>query len=889
MVSAASISSCISHPPGLTGSIIDEWTGSLSKRRRSLARARARCRYVATSREQLRWSGSVLEPAQLIGEPREGGSLSDAANLFRGIGTGREQLRWSGPGSGPAQPTGEPREGGPLGDAANLQTTGPVGEDSAGKREIDFARTLLGHFHLVLKKPELPLASAFEHWCAVDTFARGRQRDVLPLPPLTQWPTHRQWEQGAEIVFVELTNLCMFALNLLWADFKVARMPRCGGRRATAAQQEALTHIAQRVERLILRLFNASSGSFVVSRSFERHESGGNTSYEPIRASDVDLPQVAASCDPVALVSPGLREALTKPGRIFGDADGVHISGAPPSGPERDEYVGLVVRELQCGKLRLRFQANAVANVFAAKKSTPGRQRKIWDGSRVSELAAKPPPPEQLANPSSFVDVEATNSRLFFSKRDAANYFDALKVPCMLQPWFAQHPVSIEELQRVSGLTFVQLAGYIDDLGQHQISAADLFFPTNVVWPMGFSWSSAVAQSCTVSCVLAAGVDAAAILSADAPTPSEQHELCAVATDDTIFTHDCAQLGAETLQRFDAALAGAGILRNANKDITLASEMVALGCQLTSQPPLVEPECTKLLTLIRDLVDVLDHPRCSPRAFSASLGLGQWFCLLQRPMFSIFDEVYFFGRTEPLDRKRCLPTVVRVELTVFAFLLPLLPAALDRPYVDTLMAADASTAFGFGVSAARCGEEVCAAVGRLGEKRGDFVRLSKVEGDAPEAPRLGVPHRLDLRFSDFTAVISTRARWKAHFGALEMHALLLAVRWLLRKPGRFHHRAPILVDAKVVTGAASKGRSSAGALRGPLRALAALLLSADVLLRLVYIPSEDNPADSPSRGKRSRPIPRMRVRSKVSRTETRTEGFRRVCAAWEHHKSSGML
>ena len=58
----------------------------------------------------------------------------------------------------------------------------------------------------------------------------------------------------------------------------------------------------------------------------------------------------------------------------------------------------------------------------------------------------------------------------------------------------------------------------------------------------------------------------------------------------------------------------------------------------------------------------------------------------------------------------------------------------------------------------------------------------------------------------------------------------------------------ILVDAKAVLGAAAKGRSSARSLELQLRRLAAVQLSANIGLHLLYIPSEHNPSDHPSRG-----------------------------------------
>ena len=111
----------------------------------------------------------------------------------------------------------------------------------------------------------------------------------------------------------------------------------------------------------------------------------------------------------------------------------------------------------------------------------------------------------------------------------------------------------------------------------------------------------------------------------------------------------------------------------------------------------------------------------------------------------------------------------------------------------------------------------------------------------------------------------------------------MATRWLSRKPKNHHSRAVVLVDSKVVLGAATKGRSSAGALRSVLRSLAATLLASDVLLRLVYIPTESNPADAPSRGvrKRRHPPPWRRSVKKLTKKPrlTRTERWMQALPA----------
>ena len=380
-------------------------------------------------------------------------------------------------------------------------------------------------------------------------------------------------------------------------------------------------------------------------------------------------------------------------------------------------------------------------------------------------------------------------------------------------------------------------------------------YPTHVVWPMGFAWSSAVAQDTTVATALRAGILGENILCPDHDPPACQEELCIIATDDTVLFHRSREVGAATLASLDAAFEHNGIPTNKAKDVTLASEVTALSCDLFNDPARAEPAATRLGKALCRALDLLTHPSASPRGVHALLGVWQWFGLLQRGFFSIYDSVYDFVRLEPEFGVKPLPSNVINEFLTTLLLSPLLVASLDRFPLPLLVATDASPDFGFGVAAKRCSPTEAAEVCRLAERRGDYVRLT-ANSEEVEVPRLGKPTLLKCAQADFTTVISSKAKGKAHSGVLETHGFLLGLKWVVRSAKHHHCKIPFLVDAKAVVGAVAKGRSSARAFRTLLRAIAAYTLAADVLLRLVYIPSESNPADAPSRGKKRWPVNR---------------------------------
>ena len=107
--------------------------------------------------------------------------------------------------------------------------------------------------------------------------------------------------------------------------------------------------------------------------------------------------------------------------------------------------------------------------------------------------------------------------------------------------------------------------------------------------------------------------------------------------------------------------------------------------------------------------------------------------------------------------------------------------------------------------------------------------------------------------------------WKHNERAevVELRALIAGVRWLLRKQSRLRKRQLFLLDSRVVLGASKKGRSNSPALAFLMKRLAAMLLISGTLPHFLYIPTEYNPADAPSRGyKRHRFRPMRKVKSK---------------------------
>ena len=124
----------------------------------------------------------------------------------------------------------------------------------------------------------------------------------------------------------------------------------------------------------------------------------------------------------------------------------------------------------------------------------------------------------------------------------------------------------------------------------------------------------------------------------------------------------------------------------------------------------------------------------------------------------------------------------------------------------------------------------------------------RLDGSEPEnTPRVGNSHRLGLSVENFAHLFSVRAKEVVHVNIMDAEAFVLLSRWLLRTRHQHCHRVVILLDSKVLLGAAAKSCSSSRALNRLLRKAAAMVFAGDLYLRLVFVPSSDMPADAPSR------------------------------------------
>eukprot|EP00971_Amphidinium_carterae_P199943 3968240-Amphidinium_carterae.1 len=134
---------------------------------------------------------------------------------------------------------------------------------------------------------------------------------------------------------------------------------------------------------------------------------------------------------------------------------------------------------------------------------------------------------------------------------------------------------------------------------------------------------------------------------------------------------------------------------------------------------------------------------------------------------------------------------------------------------------------------------------------------------------------------EWSVVSSNRWHRSEHIVVLEGRSLIHALKHLLRGKTALDHNHVFLTDSLVCAGCLSKGRSSSSGLCRVSRQWCALQLASGVNVSLRWLPSEQNPADIPSRQHMfCGSVINWSWEEHVSETVD-AAGEKRDCCAWE--------
>ena len=169
------------------------------------------------------------------------------------------------------------------------------------------------------------------------------------------------------------------------------------------------------------------------------------------------------------------------------------------------------------------------------------------------------------------------------------------------------------------------------------------FGPCSAVWPMGFAWSSCVAQDTLLALCDRSGLTDILVLAPDAIAPVDLGLAFAVATDDLMIFSDAGpQVTVEAARRVEHTMLQNGVLKKPGKDVDDVTHCPCVGVELIGGTRWFAPG-QRLWSLLDAVIEVVACRRASPGSVAAFIGVAQWFDLLRRLRLSVFNNVYDFA------------------------------------------------------------------------------------------------------------------------------------------------------------------------------------------------------------------------------------------------------
>ena len=572
---------------------------------------------------------------------------------------------------------------------------------------------------------------------------------------------------------------------------------------------------------------NRAAGA-VAQRASALHELGLSVSQSgtpsapaarAIRDDRMSLPAAAATVDLLDALPPTLREryATAAPSLWSAEAATKPRPLAPPkpcSLTGGSQWRRYVARMWRAGMVAFTATIVALCGVFAVDK-TDGRLRAITD-ARPANWCFTEPEHVSLPTPDLLARIRVPPGCVaYVARTDAADFYHSFRTPPWMWPYFGLPPVRATALPR----------GAVPD------GVTGVVYPVLKTLPMGYSHAVLLAQSAHLNLLdsmphLFPRCDRIGDPLCVDYALRPGRVLHAVCIDDVLLFGLDPVAVARVQQEYLVAGRRAGYIYKPEKLVTPTADGAAvLGLHFDGRAGTLRLQPAKMHALVAATREAVERGQLRAVDLQSLVGRWVWAMLPCRPSLSVFSAVFALAQRYRRGTVQLWPSVKR-ELLAAADIAPLLAADLSAPTFGRIVAADASST-GLGVVA-------------MPLLRGAAAPGTTVPG-ACGAVAAPVPPQA------VTEIVSSRWRWGEHINSLEMRAAHVAVRWVLRHALSGGMRVRLWSDSAVVVGVLRKGRSGSIALNRLMRAVAADLLRANVVLDVDWIASELNPADGPSR------------------------------------------
>ena len=560
----------------------------------------------------------------------------------------------------------------------------------------------------------------------------------------------------------------------------------------------------------------------------------------------ISLPALAGQVDLLANLSADLQAVYAAPNNT--------VLRFPPPAPSslpkactlvrRGVYGKFIAKLLRCGVVEPIDDPACENGVFLVDKSD-GTFRLIAD-MRPGACFFNDPPELDLPTVDRIAELSPPAEALSWTlllevgKRDLRDFFYRWRAPKWMWRFMALKRVKVSELDLSPA-----------ELSQWNLDPDGYFYPAFCVMAMGHPHSPALTQNAHENIVYSRTSlrrEDALTRFTDRRLDRLRHLIC---LDDVICLGlQRANLVQPALDEYERVVEQAGLRVKHSKSVNATSEPVeCLGADVDGATGLVSMTPRRFLKLAAATMLILNRGYASGDEISALVGGWAWAMLLFRPALSVFRVVYKFAGCARKRRYR-LWNSVREELSAAVALAPLYLSDLRTHCHSRALASDASE-LGYGVCAAPIQRTSAVDIRHSSNLQYFAFRHSQRlhESNPNLAQELELPRsvRHFVQHSHWTTLFNHAWERPEHINPLECRAVLAAVRWASSVPSAVRSHLTLFTDSRVVMFAVNKGRSSARLLYHRVKLISAYLLAFGIRLRLVWIPSDMNPADAPSR------------------------------------------
>lgn len=291
-----------------------------------------------------------------------------------------------------------------------------------------------------------------------------------------------------------------------------------------------------------------------------------------------------------------------------------------------------------------------------------------------------------------------------------------------------------------------------------------------------------------------------------------------------------------------------GIPTSDKKAFTHQPSFTAWGTHVEGSTGRVGTPREKLVQLSELIVQVCSLKKVSKKLLQKTLGLLVHPSMHQRLLMSLLQEVYLWVEKLDDSEARRLPAAAREELLMFALCLPLCHSNIKWQVSPRVGASDACLDGG-GRAATLTDQSIAETLYRYSEHKGEHVRLDWEKGRlAPPSDMVSAPQELEDLMAAHVWNTTQKIKFghKQHINILELKMIKEELKDLVKQTTA-PMRAVNLVDSRVAAGAFARGRSSSKQLNRILRSMIGWSLCGRKSLHLVWVRSERNPSDHPSR------------------------------------------